>query len=282
VFEFWSAALHYPLARNALLIGLLASVACGVVGTYVVTRRISYIAAGIAHCVLAGLGAARYLTVVHGWTFLEPIYGALAAALLAAAVIGWVSLHAREREDTAIGVVWAVGMAIGILFIYKTPGYNQDLMSYLFGNILLVSTRDLWLTLALDVVILAATAMFYPELQAVCFDEEFARLRNLKVDFYYLLLLALTAITVVMLAMVVGIVLVIALLTLPAAIAGRFAGSLRQMMVLSCLICAVFTLGGLSISYGPDLPAGPTIILAAGAVYMLVLAAGFIRGRRGV
>lgn len=275
MFEFWNAALNYPLARNALFIGLLASVACGVVGTYVVTRRISYIAAGIAHCVLAGLGAARYLTVVHGWTFLEPIHGALAAALLAAAVIGWVSLHAREREDTAIGVVWAVGMAIGILFIYKTPGYNQDLMSYLFGNILLVSTRDLWLTLTLDIVILAATVMFYPELQAVCFDEEFARVRNLKVDFYYLLLLALTAITVVMLAMVVGIVLVIALLTLPAAIAGRFAGSLRQMMVLSCLICAVFTLGGLSVSYGPDLPAGPTIILAAGVVYMLVLAVGF-------
>ena len=280
---FWYAVAEHPLARNALAIGLLASVACGVVGTYVVTRRITYIAAGIAHCVLAGLGAARYLNVVHGWTFLHPLHGALVAALLAAGIIGWVSLHTREREDTAIGAVWAVGMAVGILFIYQTPGYNQDLMSYLFGNILLVSTRDLWLTLALDVIIVGLTVVFYPQLQAVCFDEEFARLRNMQVDFYYLLLLGLTAVTVVLLSVVVGIVLVIALLTLPAAIAGRLSGSLGQMMGLACLVCAVFTLLGLSVSYGPDLPAGPTIIVLTGGAYFLVSFGGLVveRLRRG-
>ncbi len=280
MFDFISALFQSPLARNALFIGLLASVACGVVGTYVVTRRISYIAAGVAHCVLAGLGAARYLNVVHGWTYPNPMQGALIAALIAAGIIGWVSLRAREREDTAIGAVWAIGMAIGILFIYQTPGYNQDLMNYLFGNILLVSNRYLWLTLALDGVVLGIAIVFYHQLQAVCFDEEFARLRNLHTGFYYFLLLAITAVTVVLLSMVVGIVLVIALLTLPAGIAGRMARSMGQMMITSCFLCAGFTTVGLAVSYGPDLPAGPTIIILAGCTYLIASAVSFLRGRR--
>jgi zinc transport system permease protein len=278
--DLWWAAGSSVLARNALLMAVLASVACGVVGTYVVTRRISYIAAGVAHCVLAGLGAARYLNVVHGWTFLQPIHGAIVAALLAAAIIGWVSLRTREREDTAIGAVWSVGMALGILFIYRTPGYNQDLMSYLFGDILLVSRQYLWLTLLLDGVIVAVVLLFHRQLQAVCFDEEFARLRNLRTDLYYLLLLALTALTVVLLSMVVGIVLVIALLTLPAAIASRFSASLTQMMVYACAICAGFNLLGLTVSYKPDLPAGPTIILLLGLAYLILATITTIRARR--
>lgn len=278
--DFWQAVAVSPLARNALLAGLLASIACGVVGSYVVTRRITYIAAGVAHCVLAGLGAAQYLNVVYGWRWLQPVHGALAAAILAAGIIGWVALRAREREDTAIGAVWSVGMALGILFIYSTPGYNQDMMSYLFGNILLVTTRDLWTTLLLDIIIVAIAAAFHPQLQAVCFDEEFARLRNLRVDAYYLMLLMLTAVTVVVLSMVVGIVLVIALLTLPAAISGRFAGSLASMMAGACALCAIFTSLGLTISYGPDLPAGPVIILVCGAAYLLVSLAGLGRLRR--
>lgn len=282
MFDFISALFHSSLARNALCIGLLASVACGVVGTYVVTRRISYIAAGVAHCVLAGLGAARYLNVVHGWTYPNPIQGALIAALIAAGIIGWVSLRAREREDTAIGAVWAIGMAIGILFIYQTPGYNQDLMNYLFGNILLVSNRYLWLTLALDGVVLGIAIVFYHQLQAVCFDEEFARLRNLHTGFYYVLLLAITAVTVVLLSMVVGIVLVIALLTLPAGIAGRVARSMGQMMITSCFLCAGFTTVGLAVSYGPDLPAGPTIIILAGCTYLIAAAVSYLRGFRRV
>ncbi len=278
--DFWQAVAVSPLARNALLAGLLASIACGVVGTYVVTRRITYIAAGVAHCVLAGLGAAQYLNVVHGWRWLQPVHGALVAAIVAAGIIGGVALRAREREDTAIGAVWSVGMALGILFIYRTPGYNQDMMSYLFGNILLVTTRDLWTTLLLDVIIVGLAAAFHPQLQAVCFDEEFARLRNLRVDVYYMVLLMLTAVTVVVLSMVVGIVLVIALLTLPAAITGRFAGSLAGMMVGACLLCAAFTCLGLTLSYGPDLPAGPVIILVCGMAYLLVNAVGYLRARR--
>ncbi len=279
--EFWNAVAAQPLARNAVYAALLVSVACGVIGSYVVVRRITYIAAGVAHCVLGGMGAARYFQSVHGWHFLHPIYGAVIAALGASAVIGWVSLRSREREDTAISAVWSVGMAAGVLFVYATPGYTQDLMGYLFGNILLVTDKHLLYILALDVVILAAAARWFDELQALCFDEDFARTRNINVNLLYCLLLAMTALTVVALSMIVGIVLVIALLTLPAALAGRFAVSLPQMMALASGLCALFCLAGLTVSYGPDLPAGPTIIVIAGACYFIAaFAADRIRGWR--
>lgn len=256
--------------QNALLAGVLASIACGIVGSYVVARRITYIAGGISHCILGGMGAACYVQVVYGWRGLQPIHGAVAAALLAAAIIGLVSLRAKEREDTVIGALWAIGMALGVLFILKTPGYSQDLMSYLFGNILMVSAQDLWLIVGLDALVVTVGLLFYNPLQAVCFDEEFARLRGVPVGFFYLLLLGITALTVVLLATVVGVVMVIALLTLPAAVASQFSKTLRQMMILSTLFSILFTVGGLALSYSPNLPAGATIILVAGAAYLLV------------
>jgi zinc transport system permease protein len=262
---------HQEFLQYALLAGVLASIACGVIGTYVVTRRITYIAGAIAHSVLAGLGAARYCQVVFQWEWFHPLYGAVIAALLSALIIGLVSIHAREREDTVIGAVWAIGMAIGILFIYKTPGYNENLMSYLFGNILMVSADDLWLIAGLDGLIVAISILFYHQLLAVCFDEEFARLRGIPVEFYYLFLLCLTALTVVLLVSVVGIVLVIALMTLPVAVAGVFAKRLWQMMLLSALFTVLFTTAGLVVSYGPDLPAGATTIVIAGITYIVTL-----------
>lgn len=275
--EFLRALAQHSFLQHALAAGALAGVACGVVGTYVVVRRVTAIAGGIAHCVLAGLGAARYLQVVHGVEGAHPLYGAVVAALLAAMIIGLVSLRAREREDTVIGALWAIGMAVGVLFISRTPGYNQDLMGYLFGNILLVRSADLWLMVGLDAVVVAVALLFYPQLQAVCFDEEFARLRGLSVELYYLLLLCLTALTVVLLTSVVGIVLVIALLTVPVAIAGHFTSTLRGMMVASTVLCILFTTSGLALSYSPDLPAGATTITLAGAVYLAVLAFSWLR-----
>ncbi|MEA2040331.1 MAG: metal ABC transporter permease, partial [Thermodesulfobacteriota bacterium] len=224
--EFIADLQQQTFLQYALLTGLLASIACGVIGSYVVTRRITYIAGGIAHSVLAGMGAARYCETVYNWKWLHPLYGAVVAALVAAIIIGLVSLRARQREDTVIGAVWAIGMAIGILFIFKTPGYNEDLMSYLFGSILMVSANDLWLIAGLDVLIVTVVLVFYRQFLAVCFDEEFARLRGIRVEFYYLMLLCLIALTVVLLVTVVGIVMVIALLTLPAAIAGKFSKKL--------------------------------------------------------
>lgn len=269
--EFIQAVLDYRFLQYALLTGLLASVACGVVGSYVVTRRISYVAGAISHFVLGGMGAARYLHVVYGWEWLVPLHGAIISSLVAAFIIGLVSIKAKEREDTVIGAVWATGMAAGILFISQTPGYGEDLMSYLFGNILLVTPHDLWLVAILDVFILGIGIVFYNQLLAVCFDEEFARVRGVRVELFYLLLLSLTALTVVLLVTVVGIILVIALITLPAAIAGHFTKTLWRMMVLAAVVTVVMTTTGIAVSYTPNLPAGATIIVLAGLTYLVVV-----------
>ncbi|MCK4343230.1 MAG: metal ABC transporter permease [Phycisphaerae bacterium] len=269
--EFFEALQKSSLLQVALLAGLLASVACGVIGSYIVVRRITYIAGGIAHCVLGGLGAACYFRAVYDWEFLHPLYGAVTAALLAAVIIGVVSLRARQREDTVIGALWAIGMAIGVIFIMRIPGYPIDPMSYLFGDILMVTSSDLWLLGGLDVLVIAVGLLCYNQLQAVCFDEEFARLRGINVEFYYLLLLCLTALTVVVLVSVVGIVMVIALLTLPVAIAGHFCKTLWQMMLLAAVLSMAFTSSGLALCYSPELPPGATTILLAGAVYLLVV-----------
>ncbi len=268
--EFFGAVSDYAFVRYALLAGILASIACGVVGSYVVTRRISYVAGAISHFVLGGMGVVRYLNVVHGWSFLQPLHGAVISALIAAVIIAMVSLRAREREDTAIGALWAVGMAIGILFISQTPGYNQDLMSYLFGNILMVTPTNLWLIGALDVLVILIGLLFYNQLLAVCFDEEYARLRGVNVELFYIVLLCLTALTVVILISVVGIVMVIALITLPAAVAGHLTNTLWRMMLLAILFSVAFTVIGIGISFSPNLPAGAMIIVLAGTVYLLV------------
>lgn len=267
---------HIPFLRYALIAGMLASVAFGMIGTYVVVRRISYIAAAIAHCVFGGIGAAIYFQNEVGWAWCHPMYGAVVAALLAALVIGLISLYARQREDTAIGAVWAIGMAVGLLFLAKAPGYVQP-MSYLFGNILLISKSDLYLVAALDAVVVCVSVCFYHKFLAVCFDEEFARLRGVRVELYYLLLLCLAALTVVLLVTVVGIVMVIALLTLPAAVAGHFSQRLWQMMALSVVFCLIFTVAGLACSYVYETPSGATIILFAGAVYLIVVIANQLR-----
>src|SRR6056297_2548905 len=269
--EFLQALAEHDFLQRALAGGLLASIGCGIVGSYVVVQRISLLAGAIAHAVLGGMGAAWYFGI-------DPLAGALVAAVLAALIIGWVKLRFAEREDTAISAIWALGMAIGILFIAKTPGYSVDLMGYLFGNLLMMSSSDLQLIAVLDVVIIVLTGLLFRQFLAVCFDPEFARVRGLKVERYYLLLLVLVALTVVMLIQVVGVILVIALMTLPAAIAGRFTVSLGAMMGLATLLGMTFTAGGLALSYAPDLPSGPVIIVLAGIAYLL--AALLRRGRR--
>jgi len=278
--EFFHALSEHAFLQYALVAGLLASVACGVMGSYVAARRITYVAGGIAHSVLGGLGLARYLQVTAGWEWLHPLYGAVIAALLAAVIIGLVTLRAKESEDTVISAIWAIGMAVGVIFIWKTPGYGENLMSYLFGNILMVSPGSLWLIVLLDAVVVVAGVGAYRQLSAVCFDEEFARLRGVNVEAYYLLLLCLTALTVVLLTTVVGLVMVIALLSLPVAIAGRLTQSLLRMMLVGALLSALFTTFGLAISYEADLPAGATTILLAGAAYLLTVTGTALLHRR--
>ncbi|MGD9299801.1 MAG: metal ABC transporter permease [Thiohalocapsa sp.] len=260
--EFFTALTEQAFLRQALLAGLLASIGCGLIGPFVVVKRIAFLAGGIAHSVLGGMGAALYFGF-------DPLLGALAAAVVSALLIGWVRLTWHTGEDTAIGALWAIGMAVGILFISRTPGYTTDLMSFLFGNILLVPTRELWFMAALDLLLLLVVGLGYRHFIAVAFDEDFARLRGLPVAALYLLLLVLVALTVVLMIQVVGLSLVIALLTLPAAMAGQWTHSITSMMLLATVLGAALTSGGLALSYTPDLPPGPTIILLAGALYLV-------------
>jgi len=260
--EFFTALAEQHFLQFALAAGLLASIGCGLMGTYVVVKRIAFIAGGIAHSVLSGMGAALYFGF-------DPLVGALAAAIVSALLIGWVRLQWLAQEDTMIGALWAIGMAVGILFISKTPGYQTDLMSYLFGNILLVPERSLWFMAALDALLLLVVGAYHRQFLAVAFDEEFARLRGISVTFFYLLLLVMVAVTVVLLIQVVGLILVLALLTLPAAVAGHYVHSITGMMLVATLLGSLVSVTGLALSYGPDLPAGPTIILLAGGIYVI-------------
>ncbi|NIA15411.1 MAG: iron chelate uptake ABC transporter family permease subunit [Nitrospiraceae bacterium] len=262
-----------PFLRYALLAGLVASVPFGIMGAYVTTRRISYIAGSIAHCALGGVGAALYFQSRLGLEEygMLPLCGAVAQALLAAVLIGLVSLYGREREDTVIGAVWALGMAQGLLFMAKTPGY-VDPMNYLFGRIVLISRQDLWVVGILAAVVVVLALFFYNKLVAVCFDDEFARVRGVRVGAYYLLLLCLTAVTVVLMMTVVGIVLVIALLTLPAATAGHYSRRIWQMMALGVLLCMAFTTSGMALAYTWDFPTGPMIVMVGSGVYLASVA----------
>jgi zinc transport system permease protein len=255
------------LVRYALIAGLLASIAFGIVGCYVITRRISYIAAAVSHCVLGGIGLGLYLQTVAGLAWCDPLYGAIAAALLAAVAIGLISLHSRQREDTVISAIWTIGMGVGLLLLYKTPGYNEP-MVYLFGNILYLTAHDLWLIAVLDLVIVVLALGLYNKFLAICFDEEFARLRGIRTQLLYIVLLCLTALCVVLMVRVVGIVMVIGLLTLPAAIAGQFTHQLKQMMLVAVLICMVFVAVGLALSFVLDLPTGPVIVSLAALGYL--------------
>ena len=266
--------------RYALFAGLLAAPAFGIIGTYVVAKRMTYLAGAIAHCVLGGIGAALYCQVHFGLLWLTPMLGAIVTAIAAALIIGLISQHSRERVDSVIGAIWVLGMAAGIIFIAKTPGYI-DPMSYLFGNILMITGQDLITIATLDVIVIGLGVLSYNRMIAACFDEEFARLRGIKTELYTLLLLCLTALTIVLMVRVVGIVMVIALFTLPAATASHFSARLWQMMLIATLLGMLSVAGGLSLSYVLDLPSGPTIVMLSGFFYLLVIIGKGLKSRLG-
>ncbi len=268
-----------PFLRNAFLAGLLSSVLFGVLGAIVTVKRIAGLAGAISHAVLGGIGMALFLNASGLLPRFPPILGAIVFAVLAAAVIGLVSLKAKQREDTVINAIWAIGMSIGVLFMAKTPGYT-DPMSYLFGNILLISTRNLALMAALDVVVVFLAWRFYPQIEASSFDDEYARVRGIPTEKIFLILLAVTAVAVVLLQTFVGIVMVIAMLTLPAGTAGFFARNLAGMMVFGWLLSTVFSIGGLALGWTWDAPAGAMVVVLSGAVFLSVAAFRMLR-RRG-
>lgn len=240
--------------QNALLAALLGSIACGIIGSYVVVKKIGYISGGIAHASFGGLGLGYLIGV-------DPLLCLLPFSLVSAWTIGLISRKADVSEDTAIGILWTAGMALGVIFIGLTPGYVPDLFSYLFGNILTVPRNDIYLMAGLDVFIILAVFLFYREFLAISFDEEYARASGINTMFFYLLLLTLVALTVVMLIRIVGIIMVIALLTIPPSIAKQYTTNLKPMMFLSTLLGIVLTTAGLWISYIYDLASGATVIL---------------------
>jgi zinc transport system permease protein len=258
-------ALQFGFMRHALLAGVLVSLACGIIGTLVVINRIVFISGGIAHAAYGGIGLGYYFRF-------NPVLGAIVFSLAAALGMGAVQRKTRQRVDTIIGAMWAIGMALGIILVDLTEGYKADLMSYLFGSILAVPSGDLWIMLALDLIIVALVALFYKELLAVSFDETFATVENVPVDALHMLLLCLIALTVVMMMRVVGLIMVIALLTIPAAISGQFVRDMKRMMVLASILGVLFTTTGLWLSYFLNLTSGATIILTSGLAYVLSLA----------
>lgn len=269
----------FSFMRNALAAALLSSILFGVLGAVVTVKRIAGLAGAISHAVLGGIGLALFLSATGRVPWFTPIMGALAFAVAAACVIGLVSLKAKQREDTVINAIWAIGMSVGILFMAKTPGYT-DPSSYLFGNILLVSASDLRLLGALDCAVLFLAWRFYPQLEASAFDEEFARVRGVNTEAVLLILLLVTAIAVVLLQTYVGIVMLIAMLTLPAGTAGFASRNLAGMMVLACVFSALFSVTGLAASWTFDAPAGAMTVVISGAVFLAATGLRLLVGKR--
>lgn len=268
-----------PFVRNALAAGILSAVLFGVLGAVVTVKRIASLAGAISHAVLGGIGLALFLSVRGIVPDFPPIVGALIFAVISAGLIGVVSLRAKQREDTVINALWAIGMSLGVLFIAKTPGYS-DPMSYLFGNILLVTRMDLILLAILDVVVVALAWRFYPQIEASAFDEEFARTRGVPTEAVFLILLSVTAVAIVMLQTFVGIVMVIAMLTLPAGTAGFAARNLAGMMIGGVLLSSGFSVAGLALSWSLDLPTGAVVVVLAGAVFLGVAGIRMFMTRR--
>ena len=267
-----------PFIRNALFAGILSSILFGILGSVVTVKRIAGLAGAISHAVLGGIGIALYLSATGIVPSLSPMVGAIIFAILSAFIIGAVSLKSKQREDTVIQAIWAIGMSIGVLFMAKTPA--TDPSSYLFGNILLISGRDLILLAVLDVIVLFLAWRFYPQIEATSFDEEFAAVRGIPTQAVFLIILAVTAVAVVLLQTFVGIVMVIAMLTLPAGPAGYTARNLASMMLLSTLYSLLFSAGGLAVGWSLDLPVGAVVVVLSGLVFLSFAAMAVIRKKR--
>ncbi len=255
-------ALQFEFMRNAVIAGFFASLICGIIGSFVVVNRLVFLAGGIAHASFGGIGIAFFFGIPY-------MLGTLGFSLIAAMLMTAVMLKNKTRADTFIGILWAVGMATGIILMDLTPGYNVSLMSYLFGSILAVPDSDIWWMIALSVTTLSASVFFYRDLLAISYDDEFARLRGVPVNLIYFLFIGLVAVSIVIIIRVVGLILVIALLTIPPYIAEKYVRSLAQMMVFSTLLAILFNLSGLWLAYTYNLTSGATIILVAAAAFFI-------------
>jgi len=245
--------LSYDFFRKALLAAVLASISCGIIGTYIVSRRIVFISGGITHSSFGGIGLAFFLG-------LNPLLGAVVFAIFSGLGIQYFVQKADVREDSSIAIWWSLGMAMGVIFIFLTPGYTPNLMSYLFGNILTVTNTELWMMLSLNVVVLLFFFFFYRIVLYIAFDEEFAKASGVPVELFNYLLITLIALTVVLNIRVVGIILILSMLTIPQATANIFTKDFKMLIVLSTVFAFIGTTSGLLISYFANIPSGATII----------------------
>ena len=260
--NFIHAIFNYQFMQNALFSIITASALCGLIGTFVVNKKITMMSGSIAHAILGGIGIANFLG-------LNLYIGAFIFALFSAIVIGLVTLKQSSISDSVISSFWAIGMAIGIIFINFTPGYTVDLMSYLFGNLLLVDSQSLYILIGVTIVSIILISVFYNKIVAICFDQEYARISGINVTFYYLLLMILIAVSIVALQKVVGIIMVVALLSLPSTIAKFYSVNTRQMILKSIAFSMFFMLLGFFMSYILTIPPGATIIVVTGAAFFV-------------
>ena len=269
--SFWLSLTHNPFLQYALLAAIFASIAAGIVGCYVVSKRIVFISGSVSHAVLGGIGIAIYLQFLTGSKLFSPLLGGLISAIVFGILIGAMHLLFKEREDSIIAAIWTIGMAIGVILISAVPGTNNQLMDFLFGNLLWAGTRDVRMLIILDIAVIATCLLLHRRFLAISFDETQSYLQGLPVKFLYYTLLSMVSITIVLLIQIVGAILVIALLCLPAAIANLLTTRLSKMIYLSILLSCIFSFVGIYISYHFNWPPGATIALIASAFYFLAL-----------
>ncbi len=257
------SALQYDFMQNALMGSMLLSIMCAITGTFIVIKRLVFLSGGISHGAFAGLGAAYYLGI-------NPMLGAMLFAVASAIAISRVILRQSQPADATIGIFWATGMAIGVLFVFITPGYAPDLMPYLFGDILTISHQQLIWMVIFSVLSLLLTVLLFRQLVAVSFDDEFARLRGLPVTTIMILLMVMNSVAIVMMIQAVGIILVMALLTIPPLIGLTLAADIRRVMFFAFVSALLITVGGLALSFLLDLPSGPAIVLLGAALLVMV------------
>jgi len=265
--------LSYGFMQNAIMASILASVACGIIGSLVVVNRIVFISGGIAHTAYGGIGLAFFLGI-------SPLLGAGIFAVASAVIMAYITMHAKHRADTVIGAMWAFGMAVGIILLDLTPGYNVDLMSYLFGSILSVPQSDLIYMAVLDTVIVVYILFLYRQIHAVSFDSEFASSMGVRSDMVYLSMLVMSALAVVLLIRVVGLILIISMLTIPPYMAERRSATLKGMMIYSTLFSLIFSLSGLLLSYFFNLTSGASIIAVSAACFFISVIYDGIKGNK--
>ncbi len=254
---------QYDFFLKAFLAAVFASISCGIIGSYIVSRRIVFISGGITHASFGGIGLAFFLGF-------NPLLGAVLFAVLSALGIQFFTKVAEIREDSSIAIWWSLGMALGIIFIYLTPGYTPNLMSYLFGNILTVSSSELWWMFLLNVVIILFFSLLFRKILYIAFDEEFARAAGLPVALFNYLTMILIALTVVLNIRVVGIILILSLLTIPQATANLYTKDFKKLILLSSVFAFFGTITGLFISYFLDIPSGAAIIFTLVTIFAVL------------